>query len=246
MLRTCDVERDVVVVEPVGRHGLDVGGVGDRVGPLVVVTRAAEAHVGARGRVVDRIERDAEHDARRLVRHRTRRRGPCPPMASIQRSLSGCTARSSIGRWKKASSGKSRPTGGNSRRAERRRPGPQRRTERDDRDDAGGGGHDRRTAVVAASGAAPTHQQRDQRDRHRHHDQQRERTGRQLLRPRQHHIGSDDGTGLLQLIRHVPPAGFEPATVGLEVRCSVQLSYEGATVTVQRRCVYAHRLTWWP
>jgi hypothetical protein len=26
-----------------------------------------------------------------------------------------------------------------------------------------------------------------------------------------------------------PPAGFEPAAIGLEVRCSVQLSYEGVT-----------------
>ena len=31
------------------------------------------------------------------------------------------------------------------------------------------------------------------------------------------------------------PAGFEPATYGLEVRCSIQLSYERLTVQVKRR-----------
>jgi hypothetical protein len=27
-----------------------------------------------------------------------------------------------------------------------------------------------------------------------------------------------------------PPAGLEPATCGLEIRCSIQLSYEGVAV----------------
>jgi hypothetical protein len=32
---------------------------------------------------------------------------------------------------------------------------------------------------------------------------------------------------LLARVLEVPPAGLEPATVGLEVRCSIQLSYRG-------------------
>jgi hypothetical protein len=30
-----------------------------------------------------------------------------------------------------------------------------------------------------------------------------------------------------KVIRSMPPAGFEPATLGLEVRCSIRLSYGG-------------------
>ena len=38
-----------------------------------------------------------------------------------------------------------------------------------------------------------------------------------------------------RLIFMVPRAGFEPATLGLEVLCSIQLSYQGAR---QRYAVY--------
>ena len=34
----------------------------------------------------------------------------------------------------------------------------------------------------------------------------------------------------------VPRAGFEPATLGLEVLCSIQLSYRGAQLIVQKCC----------
>jgi hypothetical protein len=32
----------------------------------------------------------------------------------------------------------------------------------------------------------------------------------------------------------VPPAGFEPATIGLEVHCSIQLSYRGMVTALSQ------------
>ena len=37
------------------------------------------------------------------------------------------------------------------------------------------------------------------------------------------------GVGLSGIREKVPPAGLEPATVRLEIACSIQLSYEGKT-----------------
>src|SRR5262245_19940445 len=45
----------------------------------------------------------------------------------------------------------------------------------------------------------------------------------------------DDPLHRLRRQHRAPPAGFEPATVGLEVRCTVRLSYGGGLTSLGRR-----------
>ncbi len=90
-----------------------------------------------------------------------------------------------------------------------------------------------RASIESADTKIP---ERCERDQHHatHADRQRQRQRQEpdlehgLVRAGQPPLWPDH----LELVSHVPPAGLEPAAGGLEVHCSVQLSYGGGDGTV--------------
>ena len=254
------IDTDVVLVVGVPGHGLDVGRVGDRVRTSEGrVGPEDDRNVLPRRRPVDEVERHAVDDAIEHVVGQAEPEGHRPqgtnPSAAVGRHLQ-VADRPVVEGLRREKSGQ-----GGERRDEERRWAPgDRHASRQERAHGEHRGHDGTLRLAGAPAPESVDQERDRRRTYEQHQYEHGEWEADVLPSRHRYVRTDDvirgrgrerqrtspharpscrqglppdqsGRGHRSR-RLAPPAGFEPATVGLEGRCSVQLSYEGGRGTV--------------
>ena len=252
-----------MVVEPVGRHRLDVGRVSDRVGPGERPGRVEpDLDLLGRGVVVHRIERDTEHHpvdrltaeagTERIVADRTRSTGRCPARREGPRR---CGRRTPL----REEPSRRRELG----RRERRRPPHDRHHERRDGGQADqDADHGHRTMPVAVASPAHQqahHQQRDPSQRHEPEEHRGQLLGAGQVHLRPDHLGlrehgtdrSNSAPGRIRTCdRRIRSPMLYPAELRRPRVHGTGWAGAGCRSVIRfgtsRRLVYDPRFAWWP